>query len=335
MTPSLCIAVVGAGLSGLSCAHSLRAAGAQVQLFEKSRGPSGRMSTRRGEGWQCDHGAQYFTARDPAFRAEVMRWQEAGAAAPWEAQWAVVDADGAHRHEPSVARFVGTPRMTSPAAWLSSQLNLRTGHTVDALAHDAQGWRLHTLEHGELATQFDVVVLAIPSPQAAQLLHTVAPDLSALADDTVMRGSWAVMLRFDAPVALPFDAAFVNTGPLRWVARDSSKPGRSGPETWLLHGSPEWSQAHIEAEPESAAAVLIDAFVAMGGSSAAAWAAHRWRYADTASQRSERCVWRAHIGLGLCGDWLHGGKVEGAWLSGQALAKAVMATHPLLKRASI
>ncbi len=136
-------------------------------------------------------------------------------------------------------------------------------------------------------------------------------------------------------VALPFDAAFVNTGPLRWVARDSSKPGRSGPETWLLHGSPEWSQAHIEAEPEAAAAVLIDAFVAMGGSSAAAWAAHRWRYADTASQRSERCVWRAHIGLGLCGDWLHGGKVEGAWLSGQALAKAVMATHPLLQRASI
>jgi renalase len=29
--------------------------------------------------------------------------------------------------------------------------------------------------------------------------------------------------------------------------------------------------------------------------------------------------------LGLCGDWLHGGKVEGAWLSGQALAARLMA----------
>ena len=75
------VAVIGAGLSGLSCAHALLQAGHTVHLFDKSRGPSGRMSTRRAEDahgpWQCDHGAQYFTARDAAFRAEVARWQQA------------------------------------------------------------------------------------------------------------------------------------------------------------------------------------------------------------------------------------------------------------------
>ena len=69
MNPSISqpIAVIGAGLSGLSCAQALAQAGHPVHLFDKSRGPSGRMSTRRSSDgatdWQCDHGAQYFTAR--------------------------------------------------------------------------------------------------------------------------------------------------------------------------------------------------------------------------------------------------------------------------------
>ncbi|MFY9458131.1 MAG: FAD-dependent oxidoreductase, partial [Aquabacterium commune] len=61
MTSISCVAVVGAGLAGLSCAQALRSAGLQVTVLDKSRGVAGRMSTRRGEGWQADHGAQYFT----------------------------------------------------------------------------------------------------------------------------------------------------------------------------------------------------------------------------------------------------------------------------------
>jgi hypothetical protein len=52
----------------------------------------------------------------------------------------------------------------------------------------------------------------------------------------------------------------VNQGPLRWIARNSSKPGRSGEETWLLHACAEWSEAHLEENPESVAAALVDAF---------------------------------------------------------------------------
>lgn len=89
------------------------------------------------------------------------------------------------------------------------------------------------------------MLLALPAPQAATLLGPLAPDLSELARSSTMRGSWAMMLRFAAQVALPFDAAFVNTGPLRWIARNSSKPGRHGLETWLLHASAAWSETHI------------------------------------------------------------------------------------------
>ncbi len=79
-------AIIGAGIAGLACADALSSAGHTAELFDKGRGAGGRMSTRR---WQttigevtADHGAQYFTARDPDFIRLVRDWRDMGIAAP-------------------------------------------------------------------------------------------------------------------------------------------------------------------------------------------------------------------------------------------------------------
>ncbi|WP_462390708.1 NAD(P)/FAD-dependent oxidoreductase [Acidovorax sp. Q11] len=326
------IAVIGAGLAGLSCAQALLQAGHTVHVFDKARGPSGRMSTRRAEDdngpWQCDHGAQYFTARDPAFRAEVARWQQAGVAALWNARLASFDGTAWSTPATPLERFVGTPRMTSPAAWLVQHLGepalAQWQTTVQRLDHSEGGWTITSAEHGLHSPRYSAVLLAVPAPQAVPLLAPVSPAGAAIAASARMRGSWAVMLRYASPVALPFEGAFINTGPLRWVARDSSKPGRTGQETWLLHASPEWSEAHIEDSAEAVTTALLTAFAALGGPTPLAATAHRWRYADTEPALTQGSWWDAQMRLGLCGDWLHGGKVEGAWLSGRALAQQVL-----------
>lgn len=327
-TPApLHVAVAGAGMAGLSCATALLRAGHRVSLFDKSRAPSGRMSTRRGEGWLCDHGAQYFTARDPAFRAQVARWESAGVAAPWQPRLAVLGGSPSQQGSGGgmVERFVGVPRMTSPAASLAKDLSVRCGTTVSALLPGPWGWRLSCLEQRAPLGDFDGVVLALPAPQAAPLLQAVAPAMAMLASQA-MQACWAVMLRFDTPLDLPFDAAFVNDGPLRWLARDSSKPGRGSEETWLLHASAPWSEAHLELDGEVVAELLIEAFMHLGGARPRASSAHRWRYAIASPALDLGCAWQAGAGLGLCGDWLHGGAVEGAWLSGLALAGKIIAS---------
>lgn len=326
------IAVIGAGLAGLSCAQALLQAGHTVHVFDKARGPSGRMSTRRAEDdnglWQCDHGAQYFTARDPAFRAEVARWQQAGVAALWNARLASFDGNAWSTPATPLERFVGTPRMTSPAAWLVQHLGepalAQWQTTVQRLDHTEGGWAITSAEHGLHSPRYSAVLLAVPAPQAVPLLAPVSPAGAAIAASARMRGSWAVMLRYASPVALPWEGAFINTGSLRWVARDSSKPGRTGQETWLLHANPEWSEAHIEDSAESVTTSLLAAFAALGGPAPLAATAHRWRYADTEPALTQGSWWDAQMRLGLCGDWLHGGKVEGAWLSGRALAQQVL-----------
>ena len=323
MTRLFNIAVIGAGIAGLSCATALQAAGHTVQVFDKSRSVSGRMSTRRdaGEGWQCDHGAQYFTARDPAFAAEVARWQQAGVAALWIPRIAVLNDPGLRQPGP-LDRFVGTPRMTAPAQWLARSLNkLSLGTTIQRLHRDGPRWQLESAEQGRLDAGFDAVLLALPAPQARPLVESAAPALAAIAASAQMRGCWALMVRFESPVGLPFDAAFVNSGPLRWIARDSSKPGRDPlGQTWLLHAEAEWSEAHLELSADEAAALMLAAFAALGGPAPQAWTAHRWRYADTRQPLGAGCAWDGSLRLGVCGDWLGGGKVEGAWLSGQRLA---------------
>lgn len=333
---ALPIAIIGAGLAGLSSAQALVKAGHQVHVFDKSRGPSGRMSTRRAEDpagpWQCDHGAQYFTARNAAFRAEVARWQQAGVAALWDARLASFGGSSWSTPETPLERFVGTPRMTSPAAWLVQGLQ-QAGEraqtqwqtTVQRLERQADGWALTSAEHGLHAQRYSAALLAVPAPQAVPLLQPVAAAGAAVAASARMRGSWAVMVRCPAPVPLPWDAAFINDGPLRWVARDSSKSGRTvppGTETWLLHASPEWSEAHIEDSADTVTATLLAAFAALGGPAThlVQATAHRWRYADTEPALTQGHWWDATMRVGMCGDWLNGGKVEGAWLSGQSLA---------------
>ncbi len=322
------IAIIGAGMAGLSCAGALQETGYQVTLFEKSRGPSGRMSTRSSASWQCDHGAQYFTARSPEFRAEVSRWEAAGVAAIWSPRLQVLAGVHSSKRDAELLRFVGLPKMTAPGRWLAAPLTIEPGHSVKQIRRSAEGWQLETVEAGWLATQFDSVLLAVPAPQAAPLLAPVAPEMAALASGARMRGCWALMLQFAAPLALPFDAAFVNQGRLRWIARDNSKPGRQGPETWLLHATAEWSEARLEDSAKDVEAELVDAFrqactpidIPLPQDSSA----HRWRYADSFPALTQGCAWEKALGLGMCGDWLNGGKVEGAWLSGRQLAARLM-----------
>ncbi|MEL0004062.1 MAG: FAD-dependent oxidoreductase [Rhodospirillales bacterium] len=61
--PSSTIVIIGAGITGLSCARTLANHGQASLILEKGRGVGGRVSTRRAQnGMTFDHGAQYISA---------------------------------------------------------------------------------------------------------------------------------------------------------------------------------------------------------------------------------------------------------------------------------
>ncbi|KOR40980.1 NAD/FAD-dependent oxidoreductase [Xanthomonas oryzae] len=318
------IAVIGAGLAGLACAQQLQAAGYAVTLFDQADAPGGRMRHCAGQEWQCDYGAQYFTARDPAFAAVVDAWIDAGVAAPWQARIASWDGARLSRSQTSLTRYVGVPDMAAPARWLAANLDVHLCTEACALHLGGQGWSV-SFAQGAATHMFDAVLLAVPAPDAVALVAQIAPAFASIAQQAHMHPAWAVMAHFDGPIDPGYDALFVNAGPLRWVARNASKPARAGVETWLLHATAEWSQTHGDATPANVIASLLPELAALGLPMPQSCDAFFWTVASSAPALQIGCAWDAQLGLGMCGDWMAGGKVEGAWQSGVALARCVSA----------
>jgi predicted NAD/FAD-dependent oxidoreductase len=178
------------------------------------------------------------------------------------------------------------------------------------------------------AGPFDAVVVAVPAEQAVGLLEPVAAEMAAQAREAVTAPCWAGLFAFETSIEAPFGAArLADHDVLAWVACEQGKRDRPGPEAWVVHATPEWSRRHLEAAPEDVAAVLLSELHAMCPAAPAPLysQAHRWRYAQVAHAAGTPFAWDAALGLGVCGDWRLGPRVEAAWLSGHGLAAAMLA----------
>ncbi|KAL6063608.1 putative L-tryptophan oxidase VioA [Balamuthia mandrillaris] len=247
------VAVVGAGVSGLACARRLLAAGWRITLFDKAkRAAGGRVSTKRlGEGsrFHFDHGAQYFTCKDPIFVEATRQAMEAGFVQEWHGRFAAIEEQEekeAHintyhvlsKHaDAQPSRYVGVPGMSSFTWWLSEPLRECThldrlvasvtwlppssstekkGEEEEATAEERKKggvWRLVDDKGNELGC-FEGVVISTPSPQALPLLEDAPTEMKGVVSQVRMVGTWAVMLGFSSSISSPssniYDGYFVN-----------------------------------------------------------------------------------------------------------------------------
>jgi len=330
------VAVIGAGMAGATCARRLHEAGADVHLFEKSRGVGGRMATRRVRWLDAgrrehevafDHGAPGFSVHSAAFAEFIHRHVQSGDVIRWTpamAPGSFVPLDG-------YESWIGTPRMPDLCRELTEGLPVTHGRTVDALFGGPGAWCVECL--GEtLGRDFTHVVLAMPPLQAAALLHPHRPDWAQLGRQRQMLPCWTLMGSMEAAAGLPaWDVAWPLSGPLAWVIRNDRKPGRTavgGGADWVVHANASWSQTHLEMPEEEVQASLLSALADFLDLTPD-WrfsSVHRWRYASVArldASALQQFWFDARLGLGVCGDYLGGAGVEGAWISGDALGTRI------------
>ena len=290
------IAIIGAGMAGIAAARTLLKAGHHVKVFEKSPGLGGRMATRSSPFGTFDHGTQYFTVRDARFAMALETVP--GLCRPWSAntvrvldELGRVAAAGLPAREP---HWVPNPDMNALARpWAQP---LASAHRIDA------------------------VLLAIPATQARELLQNsdIQEQMALRIDDVQVAPCWTLMLAFPqamqpgmSALGPQWNAARSTHHRIAWLARESSKPGREPIERWTVQ--------RVQAK-------LLKAFSEVTGIRAepAHAVAHRWVYAQTIRPLGKSHLWDAKTGIGVCGDWCLGHRVEDAFISGLELALAAL-----------
>lgn len=308
MTPR--VAIIGAGLSGLACARRLAEARVETVVFEKSRSFGGRCATRLWEGHVVDHGAQFFTMRDPEFEAEMRR--RCGEAlrmigAP------VVDRAGQTVGE-GERRWYHLNGNNRIGRALAEGLELRRETPVETIASRGEGWQV-----GE--ERFDFVVASAPWPQTARLLDL--PDSGRYAPCLT-----AFYAYEGKPVGLAAGRYAISDreGDLMWSACENGKEGRiKGDSTvFVAQASPEFSRRWLEEEPAEWLPVLqelLENSWLLPREKRAAHFAHRWRFAKTLEAP---VIPPLPVGIFVTGDSVVESRIEDVWRHGDATARRIV-----------
>ena len=308
------IAVVGAGLAGVTAARALVAAGHAVTLFDKSPRVGGRMATRRvelpnGRTATFDHGCQYLAATTPGFTAHLAELTAAGVLREWADPPA-----GFPARAPGKPWLIAPGGMRAVVEHLAGGLTVRPSSPVKRVDRVGAGWRVVVTGQPDFAC--DSVILTPTVPQAERLLFDSGVTLPA----DVLWGlraveyspCWAVMAADarEPRLRTPADIDFIADNHAKGVSD-------AGP-AWTLLASPGVSEAVFTTPPETVAGRLLvrpPAGVQL----------HRWKYCTPRTPYPGPCAAVAGLRLVVAGDGFgpHAGTAEGAYLSGLAAAAAV------------
>lgn len=336
------VAVIGAGIAGLTVAQQLHQAGYKVVVVDKSRGVGGRAATRRLQGTCADHGLRYLEPQGKLIEKliDVLRVQQSdfagnrGILQVWENP---VCGESAKPNSSSLLpRYVAPMGMNAIAKFLATGLEMRLNQRVQEITPtDEKAWHF-TFEQKADPLIVKAVVVAIPAPQALMLLEPLAKtiptefldSLRAVEFDpclSVMAGYPASRQQDLSNVDPSLHPDVTHDSDLGWIGLDSSKRPNPQLPVFVLHSTAEFAKHYLDAEDLNPAARQMlsrAAQLLIPWLDSPEWfQIHRWRYAFPSRPWDQDCLDAGTpLPLICCGDWCRGNLVEGAMNSGLAAA---------------
>lgn len=318
--------IVGAGISGLLAARLLQANDVDVTVLDKARGVGGRMATRRIHDAVFDHGAQYFTARDPIFKQLINRMTLVGAAKEWAHGFSMADGTFKNTGEP---RFRGAEGMTSIPKYIAQSLDVRLQTKVTRIDLLNEQWQL-TAEHGESFSS-DALIVTSPVPQSLNMMaagnFTLPTDAQSALEAIDYDPCIAVMVLLNAAGNIPQPGGVWHSGePIYWIGDNQQKGISPQHQAVTIHAGPEFSDQHIDDLDQAGQRLLEAAADWLGGlDNVQDYQVHGWRYSHPQVLYPNECLKIDEpLPLIFAGDAFAGPRVEGAALSGIAAAEYLL-----------
>lgn len=336
------VAVVGAGLAGLSCAKRLKELGFGVVILEKSRGLGGRVATRRLQDTWVDHGNPYLSVQGNFTKQLIQTLCEQEICHLWLDSITQLSTSGELEPYSNKPAYVSHTGLSAIAQVFATDLEIwRSCRVINLTLTSTQTWnlRLETDSNYTNPVEAKSVVLAIPAPQALMLIESsaiknLAPSFLADLASVQFNPCLAVMAGYDArhlsDLSPQWQSLRIDSHPiLSWVSVESSKKKNSELPIFIFHSSSSFAQTYLDTSNlEIAGQQLLDSASQLLFSwlNTPLWfQVHRWRYSLPLHSLSVSCLVATDpLPIVCCGDWCGGDLIESALNSGFTAADKVL-----------
>jgi predicted NAD/FAD-dependent oxidoreductase len=323
------IAVIGAGMAGLTCAQQLHQAGYNVVVVEKSRGLGGRLATRRLQGNHADHGVCYLKPKDDRFQSLIKTLVDQSILQPWPDMIHELDASGQLQEPRERPLSYASPTgFSAIGKFLATGLSLIQNQRVAKIGLVNQRWHLQF--ENDSAITADSVIVAIPAPQALTILESI-PDSGFLRTLKSVQYSACIAAIALYPSHFETDSldwkAIVcpHDSDLSWIALDNTKQNSASQPVFVVQSNAAFANHYLDTvdlQPVGQHLLNKAAQLLPWLSTPQVLQVHRWRYAFPTQPLSEKYLTATtELPLICAGDWCGGNRVESAFLSGLATAE--------------
>jgi uncharacterized protein (TIGR03643 family) len=316
------IAVIGAGVGGLTLAQNLSKQGFEVVVFEKARGVGGRASTRKAEPFNFDHGAQCFTARTREFLAFLEPYLKQGVVKQWSGK--VINLEIGKKDTKRLwyeKHLVACPTMSMLCKELAKGLDIKLATEV-APIKSKLGIKHELFDiSGNNLGSFDWVICTAPPIQTANLIPSFAN-----AANVNMHCCFALMLGYNKKWDKAWIAAKAKNNIIKWISIDSTKPDRNNAVTSIVvHGANDWSDINVDTDQELIKTQMHEAFMKLTGigNTPDYISLHRWKYSILAGKSSNGAIFDESFKLAAVSDWSSTSRIEDVWIGANNLANII------------
>ncbi len=339
------IAVIGAGIAGLTAGRELANAGHEVVVYEKSGEYGGRLATlykgERNE-QKLDYGIPYFTSNGSEFKKLVNELTENKVIKTWDGKFGQRDTKGnIQLYENKSPFFIATNGMSSIAKYLGRTLDIRFNVKVGGLTHIGENrskkksWMLNFPT--ALTEGADAVIIAAPARQAYALINTTIDEIETLKlireiDEVEYESQFSLLLGFNEADLPEWNALDCTDKIIQWISNESTKRDNGDVKCFVVHTTSEFAKDYINIDREQVVEKILSQLsqILGGWATLADWRKlHFWRYNRTTNPLPHDFmeIKGNDTPLALVGDYMNGNTVESAYLSGLKLARHWMGQY--------
>ena len=320
------IAIIGAGIAGTTCAYQCSKKNYDVTLFDKSRGVSGRSTSKRWDqttGIAIDMGVPYIHEGELSKNVGIYETLiENNTLTEWTLNL------NKNNEISTMKTYVGYPKMNSIARFLGTSIAIESQAKVNSIKYTNK-WEVFADEKSWGG--FDILILAIPAAQY-NLVSGIPNDILKQSESITYQAVNTLLLEMRSPLWFEnYHEDIINTPYIRTVIADYQKPGREKQRfTYAIHSQPSWAtKTFDDLSKDETEEILINEILTRykrDSSLILNTLCHRWRYAQLAGHLEtlqKKFIKAKNSPLYACGDWCNGHLYTSALESGYHLAESL------------